>query len=429
MLGCALTVMRFSIGAARIRWILRRSKPAVYAQLQAEQIGRVLRIRRRVMVVESADAMVPLACGILRPAIVLPRDAGSWQEARLRTVLWHELAHIRRYDLEVQTLGQAACCLYWFHPLAWIAARRLRQERERACDDVVLASGTAAHDYAADLVDLARGVAARWRAWTDAPAMAEVTDLESRIRTLFDQRRNRRPLDARTAAAIGATALALLLPMASLTVNAQAARGALLGMVQDPSSARVVHCQVVAKNQNGTNQEVTNTNAVGEYRFGAIPAGNYVLEFSLPGFALTKMNAVVMPGQAARLDATLAMGTISEDITINGKKPPAVIPRSDTPPERIRVGGNVQPARLLYQTKPEYPDELQQLGIKGTVVIRAIISKYGDVLSPQVVNTDIDQRLAQFALDAVKQWRYQPSLLNGQPVEAITTLTIDFTLN
>ena len=402
-------------------------KPAEYAQRQAEEIGSASRIRRRVTVLESADAPVPLACGILRSAIVLPRGAMAWPEARLRTVLWHELAHIRRYDLEVQALVQAACCLYWFHPLAWIAARRLRQERERACDDVVLASGTAAHDYAADLVDLARGVAARWRAWT-APAMAEATDLESRIRTLFDQRRNRRPLDARTAAAIGATALALLLPMASLTVHAQAARGALAGVVQDPSSARVVHCQVVAKNQNGTNQEVTNTNAVGEYRFGVIPPGNYVLEFSLPGFALTKMNTVVMSGQAARLDAMLAMGTISEDMTINGKKPPTVIPRADTP-QRIRVGGNVQPARLLYQTRPEYPDDLQQLGINGTVVIRAIISKDGDVLSPQVVNTDIDPRLVQFALDAVKQWRYQPSLLNGQPVETITTLTIDFTLN
>jgi len=135
MLGCALAAMRFAIGAARIRWILRRSKPAVYAQLQAEQIGSVLRIRRRVTVVESADAMVPLACGILRPAIVLPRDAGAWREARLRTVLWHELAHTRRYDLEVQTLGQAACCLYWFHPLAWIAARRLRLalRRWRSC--------------------------------------------------------------------------------------------------------------------------------------------------------------------------------------------------------------------------------------------------------------------------------------------------------
>ena len=59
--------------------------------------------------------------------------------------------------------------------------------------------------------------------------------------------------------------------------------------------------------------------------------------------------------------------------------------------------------------------------------IRAVISMDGEVLSPQVVNTNIDPRLTQLALEAVKQWRYQPTLLNGQPVETATTVTIDFT--
>ena len=223
------------------------------------------------------------------------------------------------------------------------------------------------------------------------------------------------------------TALALLLPMASLTVHAQETRGALAGVVQDPSGARVLICKVVAKNQDGINQEVTNTNAAGEHGFRAIPPGNYVLEFAAPGFALTKMNAAVTTGQTARLDATLEMGTVFEHITISGEKPQTATPSAGNP-QRIRVGGNVQPVRLLYQIKPVYPTDLQQLGIKGTVLIRAVISKDGDVLSPQVVNTDIDSRLAQLALDAIKQWRYQPSLLNGQPVETTTTLTIDFTL-
>jgi len=115
-------------------------------------------------------------------------------------------------------------------------------------------------------------------------------------------------------------------------------------------------------------------------------------------------------------------------MTISGQKPPTVAPRAGTP-ERIRVGGNVQAVRLLHQTRPVYPADLQQLAVEGTVVIRAVISKDGNVLSPQVVNTDVDPRLAQIALDSVKQWRYQPSLLNGQPVETTTTLTIDFRLN
>jgi len=427
-LGCITVAARFAIGAARTRSILRHAGRADYALGTAEEIGRDMRIRRRVKVLEAADALVPLACGILRPAIVLPAGAGTWPAARLRTVLRHEFAHISRWDVAAQVLAQAACCLHWFNPLAWIAAGKQRQERERACDDRVLASGAPAHEYAADLVDLARRLAARRRTWVDAPAMAEACDLELRIRDLFDLGRNRRPLARRSAVAIGAAVLAILLPLASLTVHAQAAHGALAGVVQDPSGARVPSCLVTAKNQAGPNQEVTKTDAAGEYRFGEIPAGNYVVEFAARGFALTKMSAIVVSGQATSLNTTLELGTAAEGLTISGEKPPTAAPKSGTP-QRIRVGGSVQPLRLLQQTKPAYPAELQQMGVEGTVFIRAVISMDGEVLSPQVVNTNIDPRLAQRALEAVKQWRYQPTLLNGQPVETATTVTIDFTLD
>src|SRR5262249_20366424 len=150
----------------------------------------------------------------------------------------HELAHIRRHDLAAQALGQAACCLYWFHPLTWLAARQLRKEREQACDDVVLASGAIAHEYAAEMVEMAGGLAIRRRRFLDAPAMAEASDLESRIRALFEPR-NRKPIAAKTAMGIAAIVLAILTPMASLTVHAQQARGALVGIVQDPSGARL----------------------------------------------------------------------------------------------------------------------------------------------------------------------------------------------
>ena len=193
-LGGAIAAVRFALGAVGTRRIVRRASPAVYARPAAEELARALGIHRNVAVLEAAAAPVPLACGLFRPAVVLPRGAAEWPAARLATVLRHELAHIRRWDLAAQALGQMVCCLYWFNPLAWMAARRLRQERERACDDAVLSAGIQPHEYAADLVDLARGMAARRRAWGDAPAMAEACDLEARVRALFDGSRNRRPL-------------------------------------------------------------------------------------------------------------------------------------------------------------------------------------------------------------------------------------------
>ena len=92
----------------------------------------------------ATDAMrrqytMPLTWGLFRPVIVLPSGAEHWPEDRRRIVLSHELAHIARHDWLLQICAELVRALYWFHPLAWLAAARLRQESERACDDDGLA--------------------------------------------------------------------------------------------------------------------------------------------------------------------------------------------------------------------------------------------------------------------------------------------------
>jgi protein TonB len=87
----------------------------------------------------------------------------------------------------------------------------------------------------------------------------------------------------------------------------------------------------------------------------------------------------------------------------------------------------VQASKLVRQPRPEYPADLQQAGVEGTVIIRAVISTGGTVMNPQVVNT-VDPRLAKLALDAVGNWVYQPALLNGEPVETQTTISVDYRL-
>jgi hypothetical protein len=108
-------------------------------------------------VVKSAAVSAPVVLHLWRPIIVMPEAACRWSEARIRAVLLHEFAHIKRNDLFVQSLAQLACAVYWFNPLIWFAARQLRVERERACDDFVLLSGTSGADYATHLFEIARG--------------------------------------------------------------------------------------------------------------------------------------------------------------------------------------------------------------------------------------------------------------------------------
>jgi TonB family protein len=426
LLGAAVAVSRAMFGVIHTGRLLRSARPAPYAADFARELAIMLGIRHRVTVLESAGAPVPLACGPLHPAVVLPLRAGQWPEARLRTVLLHELAHITRGDLVSQAVAQAVCCVYWFHPLAWMAAARQRQEREHACDDAVLAAGAPPDEYAADLLDLARGLAASRRAWAESPAMAETSDLETRVRALFDNTRNRRPLNMKAGVITSIAALAVLLPVASLTVSAQEGSAAIGGIVIDPDGAVIPNVRVTAKNQGGSSTPLTTvTDPVGTYRFTSITPGKYTIEFAAPGFKLYKQDVTIAAGQGIRQDANLQLGDISESMMVRAQVPGSAAPKA----RRIRVGGNVQSARLVHQVQPEYPADLQQAGVQGSVLIRAIISKDGEVISPQVINTEIDSRLANLALTAVKQWRYQSALLNGEPVQVITTVSISFKLN
>jgi TonB family protein len=410
-LGVLAVAFRFAAGAVRTRRMLAGGRVLERADLP-----------KGLRVIESDRAPVPMVWGILRPVVVLPVASRAWSADRLRTVLLHELIHIERRDLLAQMIGQAACCLYWFHPLAWMAAREMRKERERACDDAVLGRGVAAAEYAGHLVDLVRGLT------VGAPAMAEANDFEGRVRALLDRGRNRSPLTRTAALTVAALACVLILPIGSITSHAQD-RGALAGIVMDPSGSRVPGTVVLAKNLDGSNQETATADAAGEYGFRAIPPGRYEVSFKSPGFKLAKLEMLVTAGTAARADAHLAIGEVSEVVTVvgSGKQlPPAAV--TSAAPGRIPVGGNVQPLRLIRQPRPFYPPELQQQGVAGKVMIRAIVGKDGSVLNPQVINTDVHPGLARAALDAVREWRYDPSRLNGVAVETLTSIDINFEL-
>jgi len=95
-------------------------------------------------------------------------------------------------------------------------------------------------------------------------------------------------------------------------------------------------------------------------------------------------------------------------------------------PKRVTVGGNVQAARLVNRVQPLYPPLARQTRISGTVKLHAIIGKNGAVEQLQVVSGH--PLLVQSALDAVRQWRYQPTLLNGDPVEVDTEIDVIFSL-
>jgi len=128
-----------------------------------------------------------------------------------------------------------------------------------------------------------------------------------------------------------------------------------------------------------------------------------------------------VPGGVPGGQAGGVLGGIIGGVTGSNLPPP---PKE--PPKRIVVGGNVQRARLVHQPKPIYPPLAKQARIQGTVRLQATISRDGTIQELQVISGH--PLLVQSALDAVRQWRYQPTLLNGVPVEVSTTIDVVFTL-
>ena len=231
--GVVVLLARLVLGAWVIRGIVRRARVLDEPDWQRPiyEISDRLDLRDAPRLVQSDRIKMPFATGFVKAVIVLPAESGSWSEERRYAVLIHELAHVKRRDLVGHLVGAFACALYWFHPLMWTAARQLRAESERACDDLALVLGTPATDYAEHLLEIVTEVHED-RMPAVALAMAKPTEFEGRMLAILDPRRYRHaPSRVQTAWLVGSlTVLALAVgavsPARRLTASPAAADAA-----------------------------------------------------------------------------------------------------------------------------------------------------------------------------------------------------------
>jgi TonB family protein len=378
----------------------------------------------------SAATDVPFVCGLLRPVALLPVEAAKWPAARLGVVVRHEAAHAARFDPLAQAIAGLACALYWPLPWVWLASRQLRMEAELACDDGVLRSGERASEYAGHLIDIVRGLSGRERIPQGGIPMARLNQLEVRLRSLLAQNVNRRAASPRAIITAALGALMLLAPLAAVRMPAFALDRGISGTVTDPSGATVPKAKVVVSFTGSSRREVGYTNDVGEFTLAPIPDGAYDVSVAKPGFALLLLKGIpVVKGESAPLRIILQTGKVVEAVNVNGSGAPASPPHATGEPKRVLVGGNVQATRLIAKQIPAYPAECKAAGIQGSVMLRALISQEGTILNLTQINEIVDRRLVDAAAEAVKQWKYQPTLLNGNPVEVITEIEVNFTLS
>jgi len=429
--GFLFFATRLVAGLARLAWISAHGKHLLEDSWMhtALELSNSLKIARPVRLLQcDHPAAMPLTWGILRPLILLPSAAGDWPEDRRRIVLSHELAHIVRGDWPLQVCAELARAFYWFHPLVWMAAERLRQESECACDDSVLNSGIQPSEYANQLLELARSLQQTRGAWSPALGIARPTNLERRFIAMLTPSVNRRGLSLKSRLLTAVLASCLLLPLAALRIPAQNVSGKFSGTIHDVSGAAVPNATVIMTGKKTNIVEMTTSDAAGSFGFKTLPAGEYEMKALKRGFDEYRAPQVVLePDREASMNVTLKVAAVSDEVEVvtQGTSKSS---RASGKPARLRVGGDVEAAKRTNLVTPIYPASAKAGGIQGTVILHAVIGMDGTPLSLRVMNNEIDPELARAAVEAVSRWRYRPTLLNGQPIEVDTTIMVNFKL-
>jgi beta-lactamase regulating signal transducer with metallopeptidase domain len=374
---------------------------------------------RRTRLRHTTGPHLLMTWGMVRPVILIPRDADTWSAERIDVVLLHEAEHIARRDWVLQLAAETLRALAWFNPLAWLAASRLRLECERACDDAVLARGVDASDYADHLVALARTLT-RPAPRVPAPAMARTSSLERRVSAMLDPRIVRRPLTRSVRSAL--TTLGLATTLAVAAVGAQSSFATFSGSVRDPLGGTVPGVTVTATlSTSGAKHEVK-SNDRGQFEFVGLVPGTYSVDVSRPGFRPAQDQMQLASGQVLRRDIDIKVGTLEETITVVNSataQMPGMRSGSPSPTPACTAepnSGRLTPPLKTVDVRPVYPASMASVATDSRVVMWAVIGIDGAVKELRTIEA-ASPEFEEAAQEAVRQWRFTQTMLNCVPIE------------
>jgi TonB family protein len=405
-LPAAVAVWSVGVGVLTTRlfvaWIrterVRRRDVAVVSEGLASSVRRIaddLGIRRPVATYLSGKIDVPTVIGWIRPTLLLPIGAFTGLSVQqIEAVLAHELAHVKRHDYLINVLQNFAETVFFYHPAVWWVSRQVRLEREHCCDDVAVQRCGSPLLYARALTALE---ASRHSQATLALAATDGS-LLGRVRRLLAPAQHERRV---TSLPIAACVVVVLAVVAFGGLQARGA-GAAAPVLPVPEST-------VTEGVAGGPVAQMETSLVERLDAGAIEVDG---EIYRRGNA-DDMRLLRNTAQAQR-DTTAAP-------TADGRE---VAP--ETPRGVVRIGGGLREPRKIRHVDPIYPEPAKAAGISGVVILEATIDTEGVPVGIAVMRSIPD--LDQAAINAVRQWRYVPTLLNGQPVAVMMTFTVNFVL-
>ena len=385
-------------------------------------VGRPIALR----VTRTSDVLA--TWGLFRPRVLLPVQASTWSEERARVALGHELAHIRRGDWPVQIGADLLRTVFWFNPLLWMLCSRLRREGEHACDDAVLASGVPPATYASHLVAIARACRRPATGWVPAMSIARPSTLEGRITAMLNTTLDREAPTRRAMALVITMLAGIGVAAASFGPSVQeAGPRSLTGSIYDTTGSVLPGVAVTLIDERQVASSTT-SDASGRFEFPAVGDGQYTLEVEVPGFKTLRNEFTLTAARDWDRSITMQVGGLQERISVRAKRPTHAARPTPSTAAPVRIGGNIKAPLKLQDVRPQYPEAMREAGLEGLVPMEALIDVDGRVASVRVLSAQVHPEFARAAEDAVRQWVFSPTLLNGSAVEVQMTVTVQFRL-
>jgi TonB family protein len=318
--------------------------------------------------------------------VLLPESFLNLSSASQHGIACHELLHVRRKDWLVTVIEELLAAVFWFHPGIWWLLAQSRLSREQLVDAEVVELTSAREDYIASLLAIAGT-----RIELDlapAPLFLRRRHLTQRMHLLLTE--------------VSMSKLRLVSSYAAMVAILAVAAWAMFltfpleGMAQGVATPKLP----------------SSLSAV-------LPAP------AAPSVgAATAQNAPPPPPPPPPGVVGGRRGGGAQDGNAPPPPPPPPPPGTGGP---IRVGGDVAQSNIVYKVNPQYPAEARQARIEGVVILNVQIAKDGTVSDVKIISAS-NPLLLPGVVDAVRQWVYKPTMLNGEPVEVITTVTINFSL-
>jgi hypothetical protein len=379
----------------------------------------------------------------LTPTIALPIDAQSWPEDCLSRAIIHELEHVRRNDWLIQIVARLVCVCYWFHPLVWVAYRRLCLEAERACDDAVLQRGIATA-YADQLVGLAERMSAAPN--RSVLTMANRTDLAARVAAILDSRQQRGRTRRLWLVLMCVASAGIVAAISPLRITGQVSAGTqrLTGLSMDPVGRSIPDAKVTLSSVSTPLRMERESDQSGRFLFNGIPMGEYLLRVSKFGFDGAQERIKVDAGQDLHRVIQLRIGGVEDTVEVYSNDAETPLPPRPSPLpfpsstsesytnqadlDRCAAASmfcRVLPPHQIADAEPVYPENLRELNAGGKVMVEGLIGRDG-LIKDLRTRAPADPELVNATFEALRRWQFSGAQLDGLPIEVPIRVTADF---